>query len=171
MRKVSVFAVFCAVMLFCSSCGYHMGSTMHPQVSNIAIGKVINDTAVYNASVQLQQALAEQFMVDGSLKVVNLGNAQAIIYSRIVNIGYSMYSSRAAASGGVYRAAEWQARVAVEFSVILPGEREPLIPRQVVYGEAYFRQQADLEVQRSRAVQMALRNAAKKIVQNTTELW
>ena len=59
----------------------------------------------------------------------------------------------------------------MEFSVILPGEREPLIPRQVVYGEAYFRQQADLEVQRSRAVQMALRNAAKKIVQNTTELW
>ena len=171
MRKFSIQAVFCAVIFLCSSCGYHMGSTMHPQISNIAIGKVINDTAVYNASVQLQQALAEQFMFDGSLKVVNLGHAQSIIYSRIVNIGYSMEAGRASAEDGAYRAAEWKVRAAVEFSVILPGEREPLIPRQVVYGEAYFRQQADLEIQRSRAVQMALRNAAEKIVQNTTELW
>lgn len=171
MKKISVFAVCFAVMLLCTSCGYHMGSTMHPQVHNIAIGKVINDTAVYNASVQLQQALAEQFMFDGDLKVVNLGNAQSIIYCRIVNIGYSMYTGRAAAEDGVYRAAEWKARVAVEFSVILPGERDPLIPAQVVYGEALFRQQADLETQRARAVQMALRDAAKRIVQNTTEMW
>lgn len=171
MKKLFVSAVCAAMMMLCTSCGYHMGSTMHPQVTNIGIGKVTNDTAVYNASVQLQQSLAEQFMFDGSMKVVNLGNAQSIIYSRIINVGYSMSSGRAAAEDGVYRAAEWKARVAVEFSVILPGERDPLIPKQVIYGEAYFRQQADLEIQRARAVQMALRDAAKKIVQNTTELW
>ena len=171
MKKILTFAILCSMMILCTSCGYHMGNTMHPQVHNIAIGKVINDTAVYNASVQLQQALAEQFMFDGDLKVVNLSNAQSIIYCRIFNVGYSMHSGRAAAEDGVYRAAEWKTRVAVEFSVILPGEREPLIPRQVVYGEAYFRQQADLEIQRARAVQMALRAAAKKIVRNTTEMW
>ena len=170
MRKISVSAVFCAVMLLCSSCGYHIGSTMHPQVNNIAIGKVINDTTVYNVSVQLQQALAEQFMVDGCLKVVNLGEAQSIIYSRIVKIAYSSSSSRETAKG-IYRAAEWKAVVSVEYSIILPGERLPLISKKVVSGEAYFRQQADLDIQRRRAVQMALRNAAKKIVQNTTELW
>ena len=110
-------------------------------------------------------------MLDGDLKVVNLGNAQTIIYSRIVNIGYTMIAGRNDIDDGIYKPADWEARVIVEYSVILPGEREPLIPKRVIIGTSYFRQQADLETERARAIKMALREAAKKIVQATVEEW
>ncbi|MBR2509207.1 MAG: hypothetical protein IKB71_05620 [Lentisphaeria bacterium] len=171
MKKYLIFVFAVGLTLFCTSCGYHIGSTMHPQIKNIGIGKVINDTAIYNASVQLQQLLAEQFMLDGDLKVVNLGNAQTIIYSRIVNIGYTMISGRNNIDDGIYKPADWEVRAVVEYSVILPGERDPLISKRTVSGTAFFRQQADLETARARAIQMALRDAAKKIVQGTTEEW
>ena len=48
---------------------------------------------------------------------------------------------------------------------------EPLIGRDTVTGKSYFSQKADLEVQRARAIQMALREAARAIVQKTTEEW
>jgi len=32
-----------AVLLFCTSCGYHMGSVMHPQIQTIAIAEVKNE--------------------------------------------------------------------------------------------------------------------------------
>ena len=171
MKKYLIVVSALCLTLLCASCGYHMGGTMHPQIKNIGIGKVINDTAVYNASVQLQQLLAEQFMLDGDLKVVNLGRAQSIIYSRIVNVGYTMVSGRNSVDDGIYKPADWEARVCVEYSVILPGERDALIPKRIVYGTAFFRQQADLETERSRAIKMALRDAAKKIIQGTTEEW
>lgn len=171
MKKFLLLISFAAFMLLGSSCGYHMGSTMHPQIKNIGIGKVTNDTTVFNAAVQLQQHLAEQFMMDGGLKVVNLGNAQSIIYSRIISIGTVQISGRNTVDDGIYKPADWEARAIVEFSVILPGERDPLIPKRTVVGKSYFRQQADLETERSRAFKMALSDAAKKIVQATTEEW
>lgn len=171
MRKTAFSIIALWIMLLGTSCGYHMGSTMHPQVHNIGIGKVVNDTAIYNASVQLQQQLAEQFMWDGDLKVVNLGNAQSIIYSRIVSIGYNQIAGRNTVDDGIYKPSDWRVRVIVEYSVILPGEREPLIPKRQVEGIAFFRSQFDLEVERSRAIKMALNDAAKKIVQGTTENW
>ena len=171
MKKILCLAASCVILLSAASCGYHMGNTMHPQIKNIGIGKVTNDTAIYNAAVQLQQLLSEQFMLDGDLKVVNLGNAQSIIYSRIASVAYSEIAGRNAVDDGIYKPAEWEARVVVEFSVILPGEREPLIPKRVIIGTSYFRQQADLETERARAIKMALREAAKKIVQATVEEW
>lgn len=171
MRKISTFAIASVLLLLCASCGYHMGSTMHPQVHNIGIGKVINDTAIYNASVQLQQLLAERFMLDGDLKVVNLGNAQSIIYCRIVSIGYTQIAGRNTVDDGVFRPSDWRVRAVVEYSVILPGEREPLIAKRTVEGTSLFSSQFDIEVERSRAVKMALYDAAKKIVQGTTENW
>ena len=171
MKRFSVFAISSCFLFLLTSCGYHMGSTMHPQIKNIAIGKVINDTTIYNASVQLQQMLSEQFMYDGDLKVVNFSNAQSIIYARIMSVSYAMVSGRNATEDGIYKPADWDVRVMVEFSVILPGEKAPLIPRRVIRGTSTFRQQADLETERARAIKMALYDAAKKIVQETTEQW
>lgn len=171
MKKFCIVSIAALAMLLTASCGYHMGGTMHPQIKNIAIGKVINDTAVFNVAVQLQQLLAEQFMLDGDLKVVNLGNAQSIIYSRIVSVAYVQIAGRNTVDDGIYKPSDWETRVIVEYSVILPGEREPLIAKRNVSGHAFFRQQADLETERARAIRMALRDAAKKIVQGTTESW
>lgn len=171
MKKFSVCIIASLMLTLLTSCGYHMGSTMHPQVKNIGIGKVINDTAVFNVSVQLQQLLAEQFMLDGSLKVVNLGNAQSIIYSRIASIAYVQVAGRNEVDDGIYKPSDWQVRVLVEYSVILPGERDPLIPKRMVEGHAMFRSQADMETARSYAIKMALREAARKMVQGTTEEW
>lgn len=154
-----------------SGCGYRLGSMMHPQIKTIAIGDVVNETTAYNVSVQLQQLLSEQFQLDGSLKVVTRPRADCIVYARILSVGYVEIASRAYIEDGVYQPQQWQTRVNVEFSVVIPGNKEPLIERTVVNGISNFQVQADLEVNRQRSIMMACRDAAQKIVQNTTEAW
>ena len=78
MKKFCIVSIAALAMLLTASCGYHMGSTMHPQIHNIGIGKVINDTAIYNASVQLQQQLAEQFGVSGIPTLVVMRNGEVV---------------------------------------------------------------------------------------------
>ena len=158
-----------AMSCLLTACNYRVGSLMHPQIQSIAIGDIINDTAEYNLSYQLKQLLAEEFMTDGSVELANRRVADAIVFARIISVGYSEEAGRDWGDG-VYHPMEWRARVVVEFSVIVPGEKNPLVSSQAI-GISYFQAKADTDVMRQRAAMMACRDAAAKIVQSTVEAW
>jgi hypothetical protein len=168
--KKFVYSIFaCMILLATASCGYKFGSLMHPQIKSIAIGDITNDTAAYNVSYQLKQLLAEEFMTDGSVELANRRVADAIVFARIISVGFSEVTGRDWGDG-IYHPIEWKARVVIEFSAVVPGEKTPLASGQVE-GIAYFKAQADPDVMRQRATMMACRDAAQKIVQSIVEAW
>lgn len=170
MKNIVYSSLLSLAMLFLSACSnYHIGSLMHPQVKSIAIGYIINDTAAYNVSYQLKQLLSEEFMTDGSVELANRRVADAIVFARIISVGFSEVAGRDWGDG-VYHPIEWKVRVVVEYSVIIPGEKNPLVSSQAI-GEAYFQAKADTDVMRQRATMMACRDAAQKIVQSVVEAW
>lgn len=158
-----------AALMF-SGCGYRVGSLMHPQISSVAVAPVVNETVMYNASAILRQKLAELFTTDGSLKLKNIGNADCIVYARIVKISYKE-SSGHISDDDEFLPNEWTVTADVEFSVVIPGRAKPLIGPRVVSGTSQFVSDADLENARTNGMRQALFDAARSVVSNLTEAW
>ena len=76
--KFLFYSLVLTATLFCAGCGYKFGSTMHPQITSVAVAPVTNETLSYNASAVLRQKLTELFTTDGSLKLKSIGNADTI---------------------------------------------------------------------------------------------
>lgn len=159
------------IILLTGGCGYHMGSLMHPQVKTIAVAPVTNETLAYNAAAQMRGMLTEQFMVDGSLQVKDEKTADCILYAIINKAEFTEVTDASYDNNVVFRPAEWRVNLDVEFTVIIPGRKEPLVAKRTVTGTTIFQVQADMDTNRRRAILMACRDAAQKVVDYTTEAW
>lgn len=160
-----------ACTVFTSSCGYHFGSLMHPQVKSIAVAPVTNETLEPYVSADLRNSLCEQFQFDGSLKVKSLKEADCIIYGRVIEVKTVATSDATFDDSQTFRAAEWAVSVTFEYQVLIPGKAKPLIPKRRITGTAKYQIFADQQTTRRRGVQQACRNAAQKVVVYTTEAW
>lgn len=163
-------ALFAVLLLFLTGCGYHVGRMGHPQIHSIGIEPVVNDTSFYNASAMLRMALSEQFMVDGTYKVVARSKADSLVCARIVSVTQSAISESSYNNDGdIFTPDEWQLTVTAEFTVIVPGNREPLIRPRTVSGTSQFQSSGGMSSSRHRGLQMACRDLAEKIVEFTAE--
>ncbi|MDD5596732.1 MAG: LPS assembly lipoprotein LptE [Victivallaceae bacterium] len=154
-----------------SGCGYRFGHIMHPQVKSIAVAPVTNETLVYNASAYLRNKLTEAFMRDGALEVKSLREADCIIYVRVVDVNYRETTPASYDDEITYRPMEWRIWMTVEFTVIIPGNKEPLIKLQEVTADALFQVQADFFVNRQRGIEQCSWHVARRVVQQVTEAW
>ncbi len=152
-----------------SGCNYRAGSIAHPQIKTIAIAAVINETTSYNASAQMRGMLCDQFMFDGSLKIKDLTSADCILYAKILDLTSQEIADQTYNNNITYRPAEWKITVKAEFSVIIPGRKDALVEKRSVEGSANYQVQADQETNRQRGIMMACREAARQMVQYTTE--
>ncbi len=173
-RLFSAFA--CAALVLagclaggCNGSGYHIGSIAHPQIKTIAIAPVTNETTIYNAATFMRGMLCDQFMFDGSFKIKEQETADCIVFARILEITTAEVMSASYNNDQTYRAAEWSATVKVEFTVIIPGRKDPLVNKRIVTGITNYQVEADVETNRQRGIQMACRDAAQQLVQYTTE--
>ncbi len=165
------FMLVVAVAFFLNGCGYNWGMISHPQIKTIAIAPVTNDTLEYNVSAQLRGMLAEQFMVDGSLRVVSLEEADCVIYCIVKKVETAATGEDSTDNEMTYRPAMWAIDIKVEFQVIIPGRAKPLIPLKELTGYSTYQVTADNETGRRRGVMMACRDVACKMVTNVTEAW
>lgn len=158
------------VILLVGGC-YKIGYMGHPQIESIGVAPVTNQTTSYNAAFEMRNLLSEQFMNDGSYKLKNLNEADCLVYANIVD--YTVTKSRDTSRDDdvTFRVIEWRIVVAVEFTVIIPGRKEPVISKRQVSGTAIFQSSGDMESSRRSGLRMACRDAAQTIVQYTTEAW
>ena len=170
MMKNFCFPVLAAAVILLSRCGYRVGYINHPQISSVAVAPVTNETLSYNASAILRQKLSEVFTTDGSLKLKSLSKADCIVYARILKVNYSQNTGRISDDDD-FLPVEWQVKVDVEFSVVIPGRGKPLIGPVTVSGNAEFIADIDLENARTNALNQALFAASRTIVSNVTEAW
>ena len=168
--KYLFYSLVLTAAVFCAGCGYKFGSTMHPQITSVAVAPVTNETLSYNASAVLRQKLTELFTTDGSLKLKSIGNADCIVYARILKVSYKE-SSGHLRSDDDFLPNEWTVTADVEYSVIIPGRAKPLLGPRTISGKAEFVSDADLENSRLNGVRQALFDAARSIVSNLTEAW
>ncbi|MBR7131286.1 MAG: hypothetical protein IKC82_04785 [Lentisphaeria bacterium] len=173
MKKLT-FLLFTALIFsgITTGCGYKFGSLAHPQLESVAVAPVINDTLAYNASTILRGVLTERFTVDGSLKLVSMHSADCIIYARITDVAYKPIGYGSDPNGDdTFLANEWNCKVTVEFSAVIPGRGKPLIKNQQTTGSASFFNGPDMETSRHSAMRQAFLTAAKNIVSRVTEGW
>ncbi len=171
-KKYCLSALVCVTTLLSAGCGYHVGTFSHPQLKSIGIPPVINETMSYNVSAEMRNLLAEQFMLDGSLKVKHAKKADCLIYVKVTGVSFAEVTERSFdEEDELFVADEWRATVNAEFSVILPGRKKPLISSRSVSGSANFQAPGDMDANRRRGIQQACREAARSIVEFTTEAW
>jgi len=154
-----------------SSCGYHMGSLMHPQVKTVAVAPVTNETLEPYVAADLRNAICEQIQFDGSLQLKDLKSADCIIFGRVIDIKTVATAHASFDADQSFRAAEWEVQVTFEYEVIIPGKKRPLIPKRRVTGNAKYQIFTDPQTTRRRGVQQACRNAARQVVTYTVEAW
>ena len=144
---------------------------MHPQIKSIYIAPVVNETLTVYAAGNMRDALSEQFVIDGSLKVKDQKEADCILYCKVTDVRITESTQQGYDYNRVYRTAEWTVSVTTEFTVIVPTRKEPLISKRTVSGSALFQAFGDKTTMQSRGTRQACRDAAQIIVQYTTEAW
>ena len=159
------------VLLFGSSCSYHMGSMAHPQLKTIAIAPVKNDTLEPLASAIMRQQLCEQFQFDGSLKVKSIEEADCILYCKVISVKTDSVTWRSSDNQVTYRPYQFTLSVEAEFSVVMPGRGDPIIPTRIVAETATYDITSDPQQGRSNGIKQACYNDARKIVEYTVEAW
>lgn len=157
--------------LLSGGCGYRLGSLMHPQIKSIAIPPVTNETVAYNVGPQVRALLCETFQQDGSLQLKRESNADCILYARVVAIKFGQTAWSNNYQDENYIPTQWSVKVDIEYSVVIPGELKPLIPKTKTSGSATFMTGADMETGRMNGVRQAAFEAAKKVVAEVTEGW
>lgn len=171
MKQFVVLLMTAAVLLMTGGCGYRFGTMGHPQIKTIAIAAVKNDSTTYNLSAIMRNILVEQFMLDGTLKAVSEKKADCILYARIVQVSSSEVTESSSSADRTFEPEEWQIKVNVEYSVIIPGQKAPLIPLRKVTGSANFQAPGDMDSATRRGAAQACRKAAEEMVEFTTEAW
>ena len=171
MKRFVLLAAAALTVLLSGGCGYRIGSLMHPQIHSIAIAPVTNETVAYNVGPQVRALLCETFQQDGSLQLKREGNADCILYARVISIGFSQSAWSSNYDDESYIPTEWRVTVTIEYSVVIPGELTPLIPARNVSGSTTFMTGADMETGRMSGIRQAAFEAAKQIVHQVTEGW
>lgn len=170
-RKYLILLAGTSLVLMLNGCGYRFGHFMHPQVKSIAIAPVKNETLAYNVPAILRNRLVEAFMRDGALKVTSLREADCILYARVTKLAYRETTPASFDNEITYRPIEWRIWMTVEFTVIIPGNKKPLIKKQKILADALFQVQADYFVNRHRGIEQCSWHLARKLTQQVTEAW
>ena len=171
MKRLFVLLMTAVVLLMTGGCGYRIGTMGHPQIKTIAVAIVKNDTTIYNLSAIMRNVLVEQFMLDGTLKVVSEKKADCILYARIVESTLAEVTESSSSVDRSFEPEEWRSSVTAEYSVIIPGQKTPLIPLRKVTGSAHFQAPGDMDSAMRRGAAQACRKAAIEMVEFTTEAW
>lgn len=167
---LSVMAVVLSFMLI-PGCGYNIGTFGHPQIKSIAVAPVVNDTLAPYVASEMRGMLCEQFMVDGTLKVKEMNDADCIIYCRVTEVKTTENAQIGYDDQKNYRASEWKVTLKAEFTVIIPTRKTPLVAKRTVSGSAVFQVFGDPAAMKRRGIRMACRDASEMIVEYTTEGW
>lgn len=164
-------AAVISLSLFFASCGYHMGSMMHPQIHSIAFSEVRNDTKEPLVSEFVRSQIAACFQTDNSLKITSKEKADCILYCRVTNVTQSASRTTPSVEDDAFNPAEFSVSVSVEFEVLIPGRSEPLIPKRSVSGSAKYQYIFDPAAGRTSGLRQACYELGRQVVEYTVEGW
>lgn len=167
-KVTTITTALLAVMLFTGCAGYQVGSMLPPDINTVYVPTFVNDTTEPLIEIETTQAAINQIQQDGSLRVANLEDADAILEVELKRYTLDPVSFE---RNRETRANEY--RILVEADVVLrrKATNEIIVQAQGVAGEADFIFSGDLSSAKTRAMPEAARDLAHDIVETVVEMW
>jgi hypothetical protein len=160
-----------SIMLFSAGCGYNVGNISNPQIKTIALAPIKNECVLPNMSEYMRNALSEAFEVDGSYDIKNMYTADCILYGRISDAEVTAVDIRSSTGGTTFVTREFNMAITFEFTVVIPGQANALVPTTSVQGNAQYSVPVDQFVAQQNGIKQASWDAANKVVWSCTESW
>lgn len=170
--RLHLFVMAFMVSIFCCGCGYHVGGLAHPQLKTVAVAPVVNDTTMPNISAYMRDAMAERFMVDGTYKLVDMDEADLIVFVTVKSYSLSENGESSYDSGsGLYLPSSWSVNLQSTVSVSIPGRAELLVNNANISQTAKFQNNIDYYLSQEVGLKQACYLTAGTVVSMTTEAW
>ena len=158
--------------MLAAGCGYHVGSMAHPQLKTVAIAPVANDTTLLYAASLMRSELCERFMIDGSYKLVDMDEADLIVFVKINSYGINASGSSSYDAGrGVYMPSTWAITLNATVSVSIPGRAALLVNNANISRTGRYQNNIDILISQQAGVKQACYLIAGDIVSMTAEAW
>ena len=152
----------------CTQLGYNLGSMLPPEIETVYIPVFVNETDEPLLEVEATRAAQEAIQVDGSLKIANEADADAVlrvnlIEYKIVPIAFREDKATAADEYRIYLTAG--------FAMTRKETEEVLAQSSRVLGESTFLLEGDLTSSKKLALPEAADDLAHDIVEQIVEHW
>jgi len=171
--KKSKIALISLILLLVNACsGYKIGDVTHPQIKTVAIGKITNSTDEPRLAFYMKSKLKETFLLDSSIKLVPLDEADIIVTGNVRNYNINIVSSAARYSReneNGYLASVFRATMFFSYEIKTRNHWE--VQKNTVSGDARYTEFLDQQQEKSNALKRASVSASKKLVNNITEGW
>lgn len=157
-----------AAVFFTGCVGYQLGSMLPADIKTVHVPTFVNKTTEPRVEIEATQATIERFQMDGSLRVVEEANADAILLVTLNEydlkaISYDREKETRANEYRVFLTAE------LIFKRAKTGEVIAEFPK--VAGDTTFVFAGDIAAAKRRALPDAARDLAHDIVERVVEAW
>lgn len=155
--------------LLSSGCaGYRLGSMLPPDIKTVYVPTFVNKTTEPQLEVDTTQALVEELQRDGSLRVVNEDQADAVL-----NVTLRRYVIEPVSYRGDSRTSAKEYRIVLNAAIVLTrrGAGTVVVDHPDVRGEYVFPVAGDLTSSKLRGLPSAADDLAHNIVEKVVEVW
>ena len=176
MKKNISFLALVVGFVFCSSCGYSTRSLLPSNIRTIYISpfknKIVytteNNKNVYLPllEVKLRNSVSDRFLFDGRLKVQNSETADLVLKGDL--IGYERDAIRYTDNNDVL---EYRIHIAVALEMWDPVQEKAVWSEPNFVGETTYFPTGSLAKSENAAVEDALTDLSRRIVERTVEDW
>ena len=163
-----VFWVLLGAMTMAAGCaGYRLGSSLPPGVRTVRVPIFMNNTGEPQIENETTRAVIREIQNEGSLRVVEAGDADAVLKVTLVHCGvepvrYERDNPKAAA--------EYRLRIQADMALIRSSTSETILARRTE-GKATFLATADPQTAKLAVLPQAAADLARTIVGNLVDYW
>jgi hypothetical protein len=164
------FSTFLLASLLSGCAGYHLGPAKPAylrEIHSIAVPNFRNTTLIPRAEVLVTGTIIKQFQQDGTFRIANEGNADAILKGEIVVVGRSPARS---VRGNVLATTEFNLTLRVRYTLVGRDGKTLAGPADAAGSTSFFVGE-DVSTDERQALPLAAEELAKQLVSQLSEGW
>jgi hypothetical protein len=164
------FSTFLFAFLLSGCAGYHLGPATPAylrQIHSIAVPTFRNVTLVPRMEVLVTGTIIKQFQQDGTFRITNEENADAVLKGEVIAVGRSPARS---VRGNVLATTEFYLTLRVRYT-LFGRDGKPLAGPSETGGATTFFVGADVNTDERQALPLAAEGLAKNLVSQLSEGW
>jgi len=164
--KISSSSFLVLLLMLVGGCGYSPRPLLGTGLRSIAIDNLENETYEHSLGVSVTKAVRDEFIFDGTLKVV--GDAQADLLLSGAVIGYTFEPLSFSQSD---KAESYRLNIRTKLTLKNTKTEKVVWQDKIIEGDARYLLVGSLAVTKAQAQDKALQNLAREILRQTIDIW